>query len=61
MTIGGLNIDLTDCVDCDARGTVDNSDSCDGNGVCTCKENVEGDKCDTCSAGYYNFPTCTGK
>ena len=42
-------------------GTVDNADICDKNGECSCKAHVGGDKCDTCSAGYYNFPACTGK
>ena len=46
---------------CDTQGTVDNADTCDENGVCTCQNYVEGDKCDTCSAGYYNYPACTGK
>ena len=47
--------------DCNRDGTVGNVDICDDNGACHCKANVEGDKCDTCSAGFYNFPTCTGR
>ena len=46
---------------CETQGTVGNADTCNGNGLCDCKANVEGDKCDICSAGYYNFPACTGK
>ena len=46
---------------CDTQGTVGNDVTCNDNGECSCKYNVEGDKCDTCSAGYYNFPACTGK
>ena len=46
---------------CETQGTVGNVDSCNDNGVCTCKPNVEGAKCDTCSAGFYNFPDCTGR
>ena len=45
---------------CDTRGTVDNADTCDDSGKCDCQGNVDGDKCNTCSAGYSNFPTCTG-
>ena len=48
------------CV-CETQGTIGNSILCDENGRCNCKSNVEGDKCDTCSAGYYNFPACTGR
>ena len=45
---------------CDTQGTVDNNDTCDENGICTCQNgNIEGDKCDTCIAGYSNFPTCS--
>ena len=47
--------------DCEKQGTVDNDDTCDDNGACKCKANFNGDKCDTCSAGFYNFPACTGR
>ena len=30
-------------------------------GKCDCKENVTGDKCHECKAGYFNHPTCSGK
>ena len=46
--------------DCDRRGTKGNADICDDNGQCKCQKNVEGEKCTTCLAGRYNFPTCTG-
>ena len=46
---------------CETQGTVGNTDTCDPNGQCTCKAHVEGDKCDECSAGYFSFPTCTGR
>ena len=29
-------------------------------GKCTCKDNIDGIKCDKCKDGYYNFPTCQG-
>ena len=36
-------------------------DTCDAEtGKCHCKCNVEGDKCDTCTAGYHTFPDCHG-
>ena len=31
---------------------------CNHNGICTCKPNVSGDKCDQCQDGYINFPNC---
>ena len=45
------------------EGTVNNSDTCNDNGECTakCIANVEGDRCDKCSADYYNFPNCIGR
>ena len=27
----------------------------------TCKDNVQGDKCDSCKPKYYDWPTCTRK
>ena len=46
---------------CETQGTIDNAVTCDSYGACSCKANVEGAKCDNCSAGYFNFPACTGK
>ena len=45
---------------CNTQGTVGNNNTCDDSSVCSCQVKVEGDKCDTCSAGYSNFPACTG-
>ena len=43
---------VTDC-GCNETGTV----RCDQNtGVCKCKANVVGAKCDSCRANYWNFP-----
>ena len=46
--------------DCETHGTVGNSHTCDENGKCDCKSNVQGDKCNKCYVGHYNFPACTG-
>ena len=44
---------------CNAQGS--SGISCSDTGVCTCNANVGGDKCDACNAGFFNFPTCSGK
>ena len=45
---------------CNADGRV-GEDICNAEtGVCDCKDNVVGDKCDECAEGYFNFPECTG-
>ena len=43
---------------CDPRGS--NSTACDKEGMCKCRSNVNGPKCDECSDGFYNFPECKG-
>ena len=30
-------------------------------GICHCKPNIEGDKCDQCKPSYWSYPTCLGK
>ena len=45
--------------DCYVQGS--NDITCDDNGICSCKVNFINDKCDTCAAGYFDFPTCEGK
>ena len=44
---------------CNAQGS--SSVSCSDTGICTCNANVVGDKCDACNAGFFDFPTCSGK
>ena len=44
---------------CNAEGS--NGITCDDSGVCSCKANIVNDKCDACNAGFFNFPTCSGK
>ena len=45
--------------DCSPEGSVDNN--CNENGVCNCKPNITGDKCDEPSVGYYDFPDPKGE
>ena len=52
-----INISACECNEDGSNGL-----SCDdGTGLCTCKDNVIGDKCTQCAAGYWNFPSCEGK
>ena len=44
---------------CNAEGAVNNS-CADGEGQCTCKPNITGDKCDKCAPGFFGFPNCQG-
>ena len=44
---------------CDVHGS--NGNTCDENGVCSCKSNVINAKCDSCEDGFFNFPICEGK
>ncbi|XP_039538072.1 laminin subunit beta-3 [Pimephales promelas] len=39
---------------CDPAGS-ENGGQCDATGVCVCKANVEGDRCDRCKDGHYNL------
>ena len=45
----------TDC-GCNDQGSV--NVSCNSNGMCTCKDNVIGNKCEFCITGYHPFPDC---
>ena len=54
--------------DCDAKGVQpdlnhpDQPDlTCDaGTGICHCKCDVQGTKCNECTDHHYGFPECTG-
>ena len=45
--------------ECNAEGAINNS-CADGEGQCTCKPNITGDKCDKCAPGFFGFPDCQG-
>ena len=34
--------------------------SCDGEGKCQCKDNFDGNRCEKCKEGFYNYPICEG-
>ena len=44
---------------CNAQGS--NGNNCVANGICSCRANIVGRKCDSCASGSFNFPTCQGK
>ena len=41
---------------CSPDGSLDQS--CNENGLCSCKDHVTGDKCDACVTGFLGFPAC---
>ena len=43
---------------CNIYGIKRSSPGCDDGGICTCKPNYTGEKCDHCAKGFYNFPKC---
>ena len=45
---------FSECL-CHADGAVD-IDCTEDAGICTCKPNIVGEKCDKAAPGYYNFP-----
>ena len=47
---------------CVTSGTIGGSTACTTSfGVCSCIDNVSGNKCDACSPGWYGFPSCQGE
>ena len=48
---------VPDC-DCSENGSI--NQECDDKGQCTCKNNVDGMKCDVCHLNTFGFPTCEG-
>ena len=59
MSIGLFLLFQFSACNCNAEGS--NGITCDDSGVCSCKANIVNDKCDACNAGFFNFPTCSGK
>ena len=41
---------------CNEKGS--ESSQCNDAGICTCKANTQGTKCDSCIENYYGFPNC---
>ena len=52
------NLHVLAC-ECDPEGSTELS--CNADGICACKDNIEGDQCKTCKPGYYQHPNCLGK
>ena len=45
---------FSECL-CHAEGSASN-ECTEAEGICTCKPNIVGEKCDKAAPGYYNFP-----
>ena len=44
--------------ECNVEGSSDST--CNDDGQCTCKDEIEGANCDKCKDGYFDFPNCKG-
>ena len=50
---------MIECL-CDDEGST--KITCDNDtGHCSCRPNVEGNRCDSCSTGFFKFPGCEGE
>ena len=47
-------------VDCECHEEGSMNQTCVDDGVCTCKEGIEGDRCSRCKPNHFNFPQCEG-
>ena len=52
---------MTICSDCECNEEGSMDSTCNGDGQCTCKANIQGEKCDNCTDGYFDFPNCRGR
>lgn len=43
---------------CKCQSPGSNGVSCNGEGQCTCYSNFDGETCNHCKEGYYNYPSC---
>ena len=59
--ISSTTLEIILACNCDTSGTIGGSASCNDAGVCSCIDNVSGNKCDACSPGWYGFPSCQGE
>lgn len=47
---------IVSACNCDLAGSI--GSTCDDSGLCHCKPNFDGAKCDKCKEQYYNYPAC---
>jgi hypothetical protein len=45
---------------CNCEDTGSIGVSCDSEGRCQCKDNFDGNRCEKCKEGFYNYPICEG-
>ena len=50
-----IELPFSEC-NCNVDGSIDAS--CNENGLCSCKTNIVGEKCDVCAEGVNDFPNC---
>ena len=54
-----VSTSFTECL-CQDEGSL-SCECTETEGICHCKDNIEGDKCDQCKPSYWNYPSCHGK
>ena len=45
---------------CNLRGVEKGDLTCNSSGICNCRCDVVGDKCNMCQVGHQGFPDCDG-
>ena len=55
-----FNFDNLAC-GCNIKGVEDGDLSCNEQGKCRCRCDIQGDKCSECKPGHQGFPECHGK
>ena len=50
--------DFPTCQPCQCHVNGSNGLDCNDDGICICKPNIDGNKCDKCKTGYQGHPLC---
>ena len=56
-----INDIVTIVLDCNCHRNGSLSSTCNQSGQCHCNHQFDGDKCEECSNGYFDFPFCNGR
>ena len=53
----GQSFKFLDC-ECNLEGSINSV--CNNDGLCSCKDGIDGDRCSRCKANMFGFPNCQG-